>query len=118
MKLFPTVSTLVTAPSTIQKLAIRLLGTAPASKTPLRLVTGDHCTLCVHFKKQLDFYLEKSNRIAEFDIAEVDIKSDESLKETFKYDIPVLLSNDKVVLKHRFSSILFERFLPPKPSES
>ncbi|CAD5228924.1 unnamed protein product [Bursaphelenchus okinawaensis] len=54
-------------------------------------------------------YLSKTG--LKLDFVEVDIRIDKTIFEKFKYDIPVLMEDDKVVLKHRFSKAQLEKYL-------
>uniref|UniRef100_A0AC34R1Y9 Condensin complex subunit 1 C-terminal domain-containing protein n=1 Tax=Panagrolaimus sp. JU765 TaxID=591449 RepID=A0AC34R1Y9_9BILA len=82
----------------------RFYSTEVIGKT-LYLVSGQHCTLCFHFKRQLENYLARNLHLR-FVIQEIDLKSDDRLFERFQYDIPVLLFEDKVLLKHRVDEML------------
>jgi thiol-disulfide isomerase/thioredoxin len=90
------------------KFSRSFLSSNSSSLQKLTLLTSDHCTLCVHFKKQLSAYLSKNSN---FIVEEINIKSDKELFEKYKFDIPVLLLNNQVLLKHRFSSMIFEENL-------
>uniref|UniRef100_A0A1I7SMW5 Glutaredoxin-like protein n=1 Tax=Bursaphelenchus xylophilus TaxID=6326 RepID=A0A1I7SMW5_BURXY len=80
-----------------------------SSQKVLRLLTSDHCSLCFHFKDDLDRYLKKNNLNVKVDY--VDIRSDNTLFEKYKYEVPVLLINERFVLKHRFNRVQFEEVL-------
>ncbi|TKR72771.1 hypothetical protein L596_020175 [Steinernema carpocapsae] len=88
---------------------IRRFSSAAPTKLQFQLVTSDHCSLCFHFKKHFGNYV--SSRGLDWTLQEVDIQSDKDLFEKYKYDIPVLLLDGNLVLKHRFSRILLERHL-------
>jgi acetyl-CoA C-acetyltransferase len=86
----------------------RSLSTAASKSLNLTLLTSKDCSLCVHFKRQLNNHLSRSS--APFTLREIDIKSPENAKylELYKFDIPVLLSDEKLLLKHVFDREKFE----------
>ncbi|KAH7719839.1 glutaredoxin-like protein [Aphelenchoides avenae] len=88
------------------KLPLRLFPVRYSSRLTFRLVTSDQCSLCVHFKKQFAIYAKATGK--DWKIEEVDLSSSKDLFDRYRYDIPVLLFHDRVLLKHRFSSAILE----------
>lgn len=74
------------------------------------LYSSDDCSLCVHFKKHLDTFLDRNKLDIRLEIRDIR-QCDPSTFERFKHDVPVLTAGDTVVCKHRFSTILFKRYL-------
>lgn len=92
----------------VTRSSLRLLSTAAPKRPTLTLLTSTDCTLCVHFKRLLNNHLSRS--AAPFTIEEIDIKSPENKEyyKQYKFDIPVLLFNGKLILKHNFDREKFE----------
>lgn len=81
------------------------------SSNPVELVlfSSQNCSLCVHFHRQLQHYLKKHPNIA---VTEKNLATESAeVIEKFKYDIPVLVKGDKILLKHRFSGAILEEKL-------
>jgi hypothetical protein len=79
----------------------------------LLLLTSKDCSLCVHFKQQLDSHLS-SDSSDRFTIEQVDINCIENATyaSRYRFDIPVLLNgdDDRLILKHYFDREKFEQF--------
>lgn len=88
----------------IPKIKRSWISTKP-SEPLLELFTSPECSLCLHFKRQLDPYL----KIHDLELREIDITKPENERyfELYKYDIPVLHVNGVFHQKHRFD---FEQF--------
>uniref|UniRef100_A0AC35TUN3 Cnd1 domain-containing protein n=1 Tax=Rhabditophanes sp. KR3021 TaxID=114890 RepID=A0AC35TUN3_9BILA len=80
-----------------------------SSQLSFVLVSSEDCSLCHHFKSQLDSFSEKE--LPDFEYQVVDLKSSRDLFEKYKYDQPVLLYQGQTVLKHYFKSRLLLEFL-------
>ncbi|KHN76143.1 Glutaredoxin-like protein C5orf63 [Toxocara canis] len=78
----------------------------------LTLLSTDHCPLCRHFKEQLEDYLNTHAEVSgSIILEEKNINSDAQLFEEYRYDVPVLLKEDEIVLMHRFNRVSLERAL-------
>uniref|UniRef100_A0A0N5C6E3 Glutaredoxin-like protein n=1 Tax=Strongyloides papillosus TaxID=174720 RepID=A0A0N5C6E3_STREA len=73
------------------------------------LISSEDCSLCHNFEKQLNNWNDRNGNILNYDL--VPLKSDREIFEKFKYDQPVLLHGDKVVMKHYFKSNVLKKYL-------
>lgn len=90
----------------------RLSSYVASSRIKLSLLINDRCPLCVYFKRDLEHFLKSNEKLTNsFIIEERKIKDDPDIFEEYRYDVPVLLKDDEVLLKHRFNQVLFERAL-------
>uniref|UniRef100_A0A8R1TRD6 Glutaredoxin-like protein n=1 Tax=Onchocerca volvulus TaxID=6282 RepID=A0A8R1TRD6_ONCVO len=77
----------------------------------LHLLTTTCCPLCDHFKQQLDNYIFHQRSLTHLLQVETINIDNNTHFEKYKYDVPVLLFNEKVLLKHRFRREEFEKAL-------
>ncbi|CEF66446.1 Glutaredoxin-like family and Thioredoxin-like fold domain-containing protein [Strongyloides ratti] len=73
------------------------------------LISSEDCSLCHNFKTQLDTWNIKNGKIIDYKI--VPLKSTKEIFDKYKYDQPVLLHKDTVVLKHFFKSNKIKEYL-------
>ncbi|EPB79678.1 glutaredoxin-like protein [Ancylostoma ceylanicum] len=84
-----------------------LLHYSTGSQKILTLYTTGNCGLCLYFKKRLDAY--RTTKKPDWDYVEKDLRtSPKEIFEKYKHDVPVLVFNDKLLLKHKFSSSRLE----------
>uniref|UniRef100_A0A0K0EEV4 Glutaredoxin-like protein n=1 Tax=Strongyloides stercoralis TaxID=6248 RepID=A0A0K0EEV4_STRER len=80
-----------------------------SSNINFTLISSEDCSLCHNFKKQLDSWNSKNGQIVNYEI--VPLRLTKEIFEKYKYDQPVLLHNDTVVLKHYFKSDKLKEYL-------
>jgi hypothetical protein len=73
----------------------------------LTLYTRPGCHLCDEMKAIVD----EVGRTMALELREVDITTDPSLEERYRYDIPVLAAGGRIVAKHRVTAPALARSL-------
>ncbi|VDN41492.1 unnamed protein product [Gongylonema pulchrum] len=84
-----------------------------ADRRPVLVETVDIQRNRQYYEEQLDSYI-RSRRAADRRpvlVEIVDIQRNRQYYEEYKYDVPVVLFNDRLILKHRFRSADFEKAL-------
>ncbi|KAK6759932.1 hypothetical protein RB195_021472 [Necator americanus] len=74
------------------------------------LYTTENCSLCGYFKKRLDAYHKRTK--PDWNYVEKDLRTASAeIFEKYKHDVPVLVFNDNILLKHKFSGNRLEERL-------
>ncbi|RCN41230.1 glutaredoxin-like protein [Ancylostoma caninum] len=92
----------ITSPLLGRFLSSPFLQYSTGSQKVFTLYTTENCGLCAYFKNRLDAY--RSTKKPDWSYVEKDLKtSPKEIFEKYKHDVPVLLYEDKLLLKHKFS---------------
>ncbi|CAJ0599176.1 unnamed protein product [Cylicocyclus nassatus] len=65
--------------------------------------TNENCSMCSYFKRRMDAYLNREKPGWTYEERKIN-SSPKEVFEKYKNDVPVLVCNDTVLIKHKFSA--------------